>query len=303
MSSNESWSLVQFVTADGRRGRGALAEHPDGPGTVVALPAGLPGSSVLDLLMSWEAVVDTLRAFSPALGTPVPDATLEAPLTYPDAVLGAGANYFGHCQEMGVAVPDPESTPFFFLKPPRTTIIGPADSIPYPVLQGTLLDWEAELGVVIGVQAKNVPVEHALDHVAGYLVANDISARDRTARTDAVSPHFVYDWLGHKGQDGFCPIGPGVTPRWLVPDPQQLQIQLFVNGELKQDAKTDDMVIGVAQLVAAASSMMTLRPGDVILTGTPAGVGVARGEFLRPGDEVKVVIDRLGTIANRVSGP
>ncbi len=303
VSPNESWSLVQFVTPGGERGRGALTEHPDRPGTVVALPPGLPGSSVLDLLKSWETVADTLRGFSPATGTPVPDATLEAPLTYPAAVLGAGANYFGHCEEMKVAVPDPRSTPFFFFKPPQTTVIGPSESVPYPAHAGTLLDWEAELGVVIGVPTKDVPVERALEHVAGYVVANDISARDRTARTDAVSAHFVYDWLGHKGQDGFCPMGPGVTPAWLVPDPQQLRIQLFVNDELKQDAKTDDMVIRVPQLVAAASSMMTLMPGDVILTGTPAGVGVARGEFLHPGDEVKVVIERVGTITNRVSGP
>lgn len=299
---SEPWSLVQFVTTNGTRGRGALIEHPDRPGTVVALPPRLPGSSVLDLLVSWETVAVTLRDFSPAFGTPVPDATVVAPVTYPAAILGAGANYVGHCEEMRVAVPDRDSTPFFFFKPPQTTVIGPSDPVPYPSRPGTQLDWEAELGVVIGITAKDVSAERALDHVAGYVVANDISARDCTARADAVSAHFVYDWLGHKGQDGFCPMGPGVTPAWLVPDPQQLRIQLFVNDELKQDAKTDDMVIGVSQLVAAASSMMTLQPGDVILTGTPAGVGVAHGEFLHPGDEVKVVIERVGTITNRVVG-
>lgn len=296
------WSLIQYRSG-GEIRRGALVDSGEGPGSVVELPSDLPGTSVLDLLAAWEIVSVALRGFSPSAAAPVLDATLVAPLTFPGAVLGAGANYYGHCAEMGVGVPDPDVPPFFFLKPPRTTVIGPADPIPYPRRPGTRLDWEAELGIVIGAAAKDVPAERAREHIAGFLVANDISARDSTARVAAVSPHFVYDWLAQKGQDGFCPLGPGVVPTWLVPDPQQLRIQLLVNGELKQDAKTDDMVVGVDRLVSGASRFMTLQPGDVILTGTPAGVGVANGEFLHPGDRVTVIIEGIGAISNQVVRP
>lgn len=145
-----------------------------------------------------------------------------------------------------------------------------------------------------------MPEDRAREHVAGYLVVNDVSTRDRAVREDAVSPHFVYDWLAHKGQDGFCPTGPGIVPAWQIPDPQALRIQLWVNGELQQDARTTDMVICVDRLVSAASRLMTLRPGDLILTGTPAGVGAPRGAFLRPGDVVTAAIEGIGKIENRV---
>ncbi len=292
------WTLVQYQDDD-RPGRGALLYH-QGESTLVALPEGLPGSDLLDLLLQWRTVAPILRDFVPSAAERLADHPLISPVTYPGVILGAGANYYGHCAEMGVDVPDPAADPFFFLKPPRTTVIGPMDPVPYPADPGAKVDWEAELGVVIGRTAKDIPAEQALEHVAGYLTVNDISDRSRTARDSAVSPHFVYDWLGHKGQDGFCPIGPGLTPAWLVPDPQQLRIQLSVNGELKQDAKTDDMVIGVAELVAGASRVMTLQPGDLILTGTPAGVGAPRGTFLVPGDTVSVSVEGVGTIANRV---
>ena len=296
------WTLVQYRAADGRPGRGALMDRQGRP-TLVALPADLPGEDILDLLAAWQTVAPILRAFTPADAEPLPDHPLIAPLTYPGTILGAGANYYGHCAEMGVDVPDRKSDPFFFLKPPRTTIIGPTEPVPYPADPQTKLDWEAELGVVIGSSAKDVPLEDALEHVAGYVTVNDISDRSRTARDSAVSPHFVYDWLAHKGQDGFCPVGPGLTPAWLVPDPQALRIQLSVNGQLKQDAKTDDMVIGVAALVAGASRIMTLQPGDLILSGTPAGVGAPRGTFLQPGDSVTVSIEGVGTIRNVVARP
>ncbi len=297
--ADPAWMLVQYLADDGHPERGART-HRQGRATLVELPEELPGRTVLDLLSQWDTAAPILQAFSPQTAPVLPDRPLISPLTYPGVVLGAGANYYSHCAEMGVGVPDPTSVPFFFLKPPRTTVIGPNDPVPYPLDPQTQLDWEAELGVVIGRSAKGVPPETALDHVAGYVVANDISDRSKTARDSAVSAHFVYDWLSQKGQDGFCPLGPGLTPAWLVPDPQQLRIQLSLNGELKQDAKTNDMVIGAAALVSAASHMMTLAPGDVILTGTPAGVGVPRGTFMRPGDSVSVSIEGVGTITNSV---
>ena len=302
--SGPPWSIVQCATAETALLRGALTgRDDDGAPIVVELPPCLPGSSVLDLLSSWDTVAPALHDFVPDAERPITGARLLAPLTYPGVVLGAGANYYRHCAEMGVGVPDPGSPPFFFTKPPATTVVGDGADVPYPGDPATRLDWEAELGVVVGRGAKDVGVRDARAHVAGYLVANDLSARDRTARDSAVSPHFVYDWLGHKGQDGFCPLGPGLVPAWLVPDPQQLRIQLWVNGVLRQDAKTDDMVIGVDALVAGASATMTLRPGDVILTGTPAGVGAAVGEYLHPGDEVVVAIEGVGTLTHRVVAP
>jgi 2-keto-4-pentenoate hydratase/2-oxohepta-3-ene-1,7-dioic acid hydratase in catechol pathway len=290
------WALVQYrLPGDTRTRAGART----GDGTVYAVDE-LGGETLLDALAHWDEVAAALAGWSPAAGVPgmVADARLVAPLTYPGKVLCSGANYYSHAAEMGVAAPDPEGEPFFFLKPPATTVIGPGEPIPCPAT--ALLDWEAELGVVIGRRAKDVLRENAFDFIAGYLVANDVSARDRTAREDAVSPHFVYDWLAHKGQDGFCPLGPGIVPAWQVEDPQQLQLRLSVNGVVRQDCSTADMVITVDRLVAAASRLCTLLPGDVILTGTPAGVGVPRGEFLHPGDIVRIEIDGIGMLENPV---
>jgi 2-keto-4-pentenoate hydratase/2-oxohepta-3-ene-1,7-dioic acid hydratase in catechol pathway len=288
-------ALVQYrLPGDPQVRPGVLAG-----GVVREPPPGVHGS-LLSALARWADVAPQLQQWTPAESVPVPGAQLIAPLTYPGKVLGAGANYYGHVAEMGVKAPDPASEPFFFLKPPVTTVIGPQEPIPFPAYDGVRLDWEAELAVVIGRAAKNIPPAQARQLVAGYLVANDLSARDKAARPDAVSAHFVYDWLGHKGQDGFCPLGPGVVPAWLVPDPQQLAIRLSVNGQVKQDASTSDMVIDIDHLIAGASRLGTLRPGDVILTGTPAGVGMPAGEFLSPGDTVIVEIDGIGTLRNQV---
>jgi len=263
-------------------------------------------SSLIEALADWDAVEAALRDWSPGAGEPagaepVAGARLTAPLTYPGAVLGSGANYYSHAAEMGTKPLDPDGEPFFFLKPPRSTVIGPGEPVPFPRYQGVQLDWEAELGVVIGRTAKDVTPGQARRHIAGYLAANDLSARDRAARDDAPSPHFVYDWLAHKGQDGSCPIGPGIVPAWQIPDPQQLGLRLVLNGVVRQEASTADMVIGVNRLVAAASRLMTLHPGDVILTGTPAGVGAPRGEFLKPGDVMTVEIDGIGVLENQVA--
>jgi 2-keto-4-pentenoate hydratase/2-oxohepta-3-ene-1,7-dioic acid hydratase in catechol pathway len=288
-------ALVQYrLPGDPRVLPGVLAGD-----VVYEAPPGI-GGSLLAALARWDDVESLLKAWTPGPATAVPGAWLTAPLTYPGKILGAGANYHGHVAEMGIPAPDPESDPFFFLKPPATTVIGPCDPIPYPAYDSVRLDWEAELAVVIGRTARNVRPHEARQHIAGYLAANDLSARDRTAREDAVSAHFVYDWLGHKGQDGFCPLGPGIVPAWLVADPQNLSLRLTVDGAVKQEASTSDMVIDIDHLVAGASRTVTLQPGDVILTGTPAGVGAPRGEFLSVGDTVIVEIDGIGALRNQV---
>ena len=291
-----SWALVQYrLPGDPRVRPGVLAG-----GAVTEPPPVLGSGSLMDAVTRWDEIAAALRGWSPGAAPAVRGARLIAPLTYPQKVLCSGANYYSHAAEMGTKPLDPGGEPFFFLKPPATTVIGPQDPIPFPAYPSVQLDWEAELGVVIAHTVKNVSAAQARRHIAGYLAANDLSARDRAVRDDAVSAHFVYDWLGHKGQDGFCPLGPGIVPAWQVDDPQRLQLRLAVNGAIKQDASTLDMVITVDRLVAAASRLTTLHPGDVILTGTPAGVGAARGEFLAPGDTVVVEIDRIGVLSNQV---
>lgn len=290
------WALVQYRREGAGRERvGVLAS-----GKVLEPPGLLGERPMLGLLRDWDAAAGILRAWTPDEAAVIPDAVLTAPLTYPPKIICAGANYYSHAAEMRTARPNPAAEPFFFFKPPTTTVIGPDDPIPLPADAAAQVDWEAELAVVMGHRVRDVHPGEALRHVAGYLVANDVSARDRLEREGAVAGPFAFDWVGSKAQDGFCPLGPGIVPAWLVPDPQALRLRLTVNGAVKQDQYTSDMVIPVSRLIAAASTMVTLEPGDVILTGTPAGVGLPRGEFLAPGDEVVAEIDSIGTLRNPV---
>jgi 2-keto-4-pentenoate hydratase/2-oxohepta-3-ene-1,7-dioic acid hydratase in catechol pathway len=294
-----AWSLVQYtVPADAAARLGLLVAD-----TVRRAPADLADATMLDLLDHWTHAARLLRSLDGQAVERlevVPDATLVAPLTYPRKVLCAGANYYSHAKEMGTAQPSPSVRPYFFLKPPTTTVIGPYDPVIISSVPGAKVDWEAELGVVMADRCRDLTPEQVPEHVAGYLVANDISARGDFPRPDAVAPPFGWDWVAHKGQDGFCPIGPGLVPSWLVDDPQSLPLRLSVNNVVKQDSTTADMVVDIGGLVAEASRLVTLEPGDLILTGTPAGVGMPNGEFLRPGDDVAVEIEGIGTIINRI---
>jgi len=200
-------------------------------------------------------------------------------------------------------VPGPSWQPYFFLKAPTIAVIGPADPIPVRSPETARLDWEAELAVVIGTGGRDIAVADALRHVAGYCVANDITARGRHKREDVPADAFSYDWFAAKSPDSSLPLGPGITPAFLVADPQDLRLRLWVNGELQQDGSTADMICPVAELISAASQVVTLEPGDVIATGTPEGVGAARGLYLRPGDVVATAIDGLGRLDNPVIDP
>lgn len=288
------WSLCQYAGADGGPVAAVLVE-----GRVRALPEGYP-RSVLELLDAWPVWSERLRALAPATLDVIEGARLVAPITFPRKVLGSGANYYDHASEMGTEPPDPDDAPFFFLKPPTTTVIGPYDEIRVERLDDAWLDWEVELAVVIGERCRDVPLERARSVVAGYAVADDISARGRFARENPIFPPFAWDWLRHKGLDSSCPIGPGIVPSWLVAEPESLGLRLSVNGVSQQESSTSQMVAGIDRLVSMASSYVTLEPGDVILTGTPAGVGMPRRSFLHDGDLVEATIDGLGTIANRI---
>lgn len=216
---------------------------------------------------------------------------------------------------MGAAKPVKEGhEPYFFYKRSRHNLIGHGDVIRLTP-RSNYVDWEAELAVVIGRYAKNVPVKCALEYVAGYTCYNDISARDRMRRKDET---FDYDWFSNKGNDTFALIGPYLVPRQFVKDPQNLSIRCYVSGELMQDTNTRLMVWGVSELIATASSVTTLSPGDVIATG--AGVGMGKGitvnhgeidkvfvhmysgksRLLRPGDVVRVEIEGVGCWENKV---
>jgi 2-keto-4-pentenoate hydratase/2-oxohepta-3-ene-1,7-dioic acid hydratase in catechol pathway len=257
-------------------------------------------AGVMELVERWEEVAPRLRDMDLGAAEPVTEARVTAPLIYPRKMLFAGANYRGHAAEMGVEVAN-EADPYFFLKPPTTTVIGPAD----PIVIGEpddRVDWEAELAVVIGRRVRAVGPEEGMAAVAGYTVVNDVSARGRLWRAVAPAEAFRWDWLASKGKDTFCPMGPGLVPAWEVVDPQQLRVRLWVNGVLKQNASTADMIVPVPALVAAASRILTLEPGDVIATGTPAGVGAPRGEQLRPGDVVVAEVEGVGRLQSSVVG-
>jgi 2-keto-4-pentenoate hydratase/2-oxohepta-3-ene-1,7-dioic acid hydratase in catechol pathway len=290
---NNNWALAQYRTSRGV----ATGIHVDD--RVLAAPS-LGDRDVMTLLREWDHWAPVLRTLDLDALAPVEDAEIVAPLTYPDKVICAGANYYDHADEMGVDRPDPAAEPFFFLKTPTTTVVGPGADVFIFDDGRSQVDWEAELGVVIGRRCADVDAADAAAVIAGYLVANDVSDRGIFHRSGSVAAPFEWDWLGHKSQDGFCPLGPGLVPAWLVPDPQALKIRLDVNGIVKQDSNTSQMVVDVNRLIAAASRVFTLEPGDVILTGTPAGVGMPRREFLRPEDIVTVEIEGIGRISNKV---
>lgn len=223
-------------------------------------------------------------------GPPVPLGGLRLLAPHrPGKLIGIGLNYRAHAAETGMPVP---TAPLLFAKLP-TAVTGPSGPVELPSYS-TMVDFEGELAVVIGREARAVPVDRALDHVFGYAVMNDVSARD-VQRTEP-------QWVRAKGGDTFAPWGPWITTADEVPDPQRLRVRTWVSGELMQDDTTAEMVFSVADLVAFISASLTLEPGDLIATGTPAGVGVARDprRFLRPGDTVAVEIDGLGRIEHPV---
>jgi 2-keto-4-pentenoate hydratase/2-oxohepta-3-ene-1,7-dioic acid hydratase in catechol pathway len=209
---------------------------------------------------------------------PFGDAHLLAPV-FPTKVVCVGRNYAEHAAERGAAVPD---EPVIFLKP-STAVIGPGAAIVLPSEAGDV-HHEAELAVVVGTVSRRVAAEDAAGHILGYTAANDVSARDLQKKDG--------QWARAKGFDTFCPLGPAIETEL---DPADLRIGCSVNGETRQDATTADMVFGVAELFAFITRVMTLLPGDVILTGTPAGVGP-----IRPGDRVEVEIEGIGILANPV---
>jgi 2-keto-4-pentenoate hydratase/2-oxohepta-3-ene-1,7-dioic acid hydratase in catechol pathway len=283
-SYRESGGDERLAVVVGDRALPAADLAPGGPRTIVELLAG--GQPALDALRE-RATEDRFRRD----GRPLEELQLLAPVSRPRKVVAIGRNYREHAAEEGA---EPPTAPLIFAKFP-TSVIGPGDSICWDPALTTQVDYEAELGVVIGRRARRLTREQALDAVLGYTCLNDVSARDLQFGDG--------QWTRGKSLDSFCPMGPVLVTTDELGDAGDLAIGCTVNGEVRQAARTSDLYFGVAEIVSHCSQAFTLEPGDVIATGTPAGVGVFRKPpvWLAPGDEVVVEIERIGRLVNRCS--
>ena len=262
--------------------------------------AGFPGDTIA-LLQSddetWQlirSVVAWAEALPDAVGAafkqPLSQVRLAPPLSNPSKIICVGLNYHDHCLEQNIEVP---GRPILFSKFP-SSIVGPGDEITWPPDASQKVDYEAELAVIIGREGRHIPADRAYDYVAGYTIVNDVSARDAQFADG--------QWIRGKSFDTFCPTGPYLLTADEVPDPHTLDIRCWVNGELRQDSNTRELIFKVHDLLAYISKTCTLMPGDILSTGTPGGVGVFRDPqvFLRPGDLVEIEIDKLGRLSTRV---
>ncbi len=260
--------------------------------------------TVLGLFEDWTGKLVQLKRIADAAprlaDIAIADAPALAPLLYPGKVLCAGANYYDHLAEM--KVPDSQNKAaqrlFFFFKPPRQAVVGPGRTVHLPI-DCHSFDWEVEMALVIGRRARAVALQDALEHVAAYCVAIDFSARDLNRAPDTF---YKFDWVAGKGHDSSCPLGP-LVPAEFIADPHDLALRLEVNGETKQSARTSGMIFDIREQLVTLSRIMTLEPGDVILTGTPAGVGAARQTFLKQGDIVTAEIEALGRLQVEIQAP
>ena len=289
----------RLLTYRGERGKRAGALIGDNVFDIADATGRASDASVLGLLTDWPATHIRLRdALQAGVGQPLADPHFCAPLPAPGAIYCAGANYSDHAAEMAARSGTPSTKTkrsWHFVKSART-VAGPGAIVALPEASHKV-DWEIELAAVIGRKGKHITVADALAHVAGYTIANDLSARDLSRRAEVAdeSP-FKMDWLSHKNFDGACPLGPWITPAEWIDDPQALAMELSINGVTKQQSNTSAMIFSLAEQIRDLSERITLWPGDVILTGTPAGVGLSRGEFLTSGDVMRARIEGLGEL-------
>ena len=269
------------------------------------LPAQWAQGGIPALLLDWDQARAWLEPILAGAGdlarsagmTPVGEgtSTLMAPYR-PERIFCAASNYVEHANEMGtVLASKAESKPYMFLKL-RNTVIGPNETVRMPP-ETKQLDWEVELAAVIGRRCRRISVERALDVVAGYSIVNDISARDLNVRGDYP---FKFDWFQGKCHDTFAPFGPWIVPASQLPDPQAVHLRLDVNGAPMQEDSTANMIWTVREQIAYLSTIVTLEPGDVIATGTPTGVGMGRGIFLKDGDRLRATVAGIGSLDNDV---
>ena len=313
MARRAGYRLATYKSNSGPRAALVVADRVFDAAALTGKPA---YATVLGILADWKSAAATLQkgaaragkgGRSRAKSQPLAKTKLLAPVQFPSAIYCAGSNYADHAAEMAARdnrppPPDPHTQglkAWHFLKAPHA-IADPGTAVKISGYSEQM-DWEVELAAVIGRKAKDVKRDKALACVAGYTIANDLSARDRGRRASVpeASP-FRWDWTKHKTFDGSCPLGPWIVPTSDIGDPQKLGLKLWVNGVLKQDSNTAEMIFTLAEQIEQLSAGMTLHPGDVILTGTPAGVGAGRGEFLKAGDVVRLWIEKIGEIENRM---
>lgn len=248
-----------------------------------------------------SAQLNELAASVPGLAsqekvTPLPDdIKLATPFT-PTTIFGTASNYHEHAEEMQtVLAAKADSVPYVFMKA-TSSIIATQEEVVMPP-ETSKLDWEVELGVVIGREARRIKASDALDYIAGYTVVNDISARDLNRRSDYP---FKHDWFRGKSWDTFCPMGPVFVPRDAIADPHNVKLGLWLNGKQMQDGNTSELIWNIFEQIEYLSGILTLRPGDLIMTGTPAGVGKGIGLFLKAGDKLEASAEGVGSIINTV---
>jgi len=281
---------------------------------MIRLPA--PSNNMLDYLppegRNFQAVQrleEALRKLPAAdqrrLSRPIKEARIRVPIPEPKKIVLLAGNYGAHIVEGGGVAPErAETFPYFFWKPPSTTLTDHGSPIVIPKTSPNHIDWEIELGVIIGRRCRHVTEKDALGYVAGYTVCNDVSDRRHriNPKRKQRDKDSFFDWLHGKWHDTFLPMGPCVRAASAVPDPQKMRLVLRVNGKVMQDANTGQMIFTVAALISILSDLTTLEPGDVIVTGTPAGVGHARKPpiYLQPKDEVTCEIEGIGVLRNPV---
>jgi 2-keto-4-pentenoate hydratase/2-oxohepta-3-ene-1,7-dioic acid hydratase in catechol pathway len=302
----KSFRLVTYVTEQGPRAGVVIAERVYDAATLLEDES---NSTVLEMLRHWPSAEPALRAAVDSCehhrSKALESVRLLAPILYPSAVFCAGANYADHVARMAAKLgleryPNPKSAgskPYHFLKASRCCV-GPDAEVPMPSRD---LDWECELVAIIGRAARRVTANEALSYVAGYMVGNDLTARDLARRPEVPSSlPFSFSWLDAKSFAGAAPVGPWIVPAEELGNPLNLGIKTWVNGDLKQDSNTSQMIFSVQEQIAYLSEQNTLEPGDIIFTGTPAGAGAETGEFMKPGDTVTVWIENIGQLTTKI---
>lgn len=261
---------------------------------------------ILDDWAAADALLAGLSEKSHEGGKELSQISLLAPLPRPGQIWAAGANYQDHIGEMAEseykainAKTISGGRPWHFVKSSRS-VIAPGSVHPLPDYSQKV-DWEIELAVVIGREAYQVKAADALDYVAGYTIANDLSARDFVVR-DGIDPSspFRYDWLSHKGFQGACPMGPWIVPARYIADPHKLDLKLWVDDQLMQDSNSRHMIFDIGEQIEEISARIAMYPGDIVMTGTPDGVGMGRGVFLKRGQSLKLQIQDIGELTHKV---
>lgn len=280
---------------------GQTVALPESDDLLDFLPPDGRGFAAAQKLAQWIAASQNVLPADASL--PTADAELLVPIPRPNKLFLLAGNYAEHVIEGGGTARERNETfPYVFMKPPTTTLTDPGKPVRIPAVSPSAIDWELELAVVIGRRTKGIREADALSAVAGYTVINDISNRKFRPNPNRIKREkdSFFDWLHGKWHDSFCPCGPCIASADSIADPQQLEMKLSLNGEVRQHGSTSQQIFPVAALIEFISSFVTLEPGDIISTGTPAGVGNTTGTYLKPGDRLEASIASIGSLVSPV---